>query len=347
MEHIGIDVHKKESQLCILTDACDVIERRIRTERARFAAVLGDRPPARVLLEASTESEWVAGCLEQLGHTVVVADPNYAPMYGPRSRRVKTDRRDARARAEACRLGAYRPAHRTSPAHRQLRAELAVRDALVTTRTRYISLIGAVLRRDGLRIGSGSASGFLRRLDAMVLPPPLAATVAPLRALLAPLNEQIAAAEARLAAGVDADPVMRRLDTVPGVGPVTAATFVATLDTVARFAGPHPVAAYLGLIPSEWSSGERQQRGAITKVGHRRARRVLVQAAWSLLRTRSPDAAALRAWAQQLAARRGKQIAAVALARRIAGILYALWRDGTVYEPTRRREPRRASRKAA
>src|SRR5436309_11931683 len=93
---------------------------------------------------------------------------------------------------------------------------------------------------------------------------------------------------------------MRRLDTVPGVGPVTAATFVATLDTVARFAGPHPVAAYLGLIPSEWSSGERQQRGAITKVGHRRARRVLVQAAWSLLRTRSPDAAALRAWAQQL-----------------------------------------------
>src|SRR6266404_4361522 len=110
VEHIGIDVHKRESQLCILTDAGDVIERRIRTEHERFAVVLGTRPAARVLLEASTESEWVACCLEGLGHMVVVADPNYSPMYGTRSRRVKTDRRDARALAEACRLGAYRPA---------------------------------------------------------------------------------------------------------------------------------------------------------------------------------------------------------------------------------------------
>ena len=86
MEHIGIDVHKKESQLCILTEAGDVIEQRIRTERPRFSEVLGARAPARVVLEASTESEWVACCLEALGHTVVVADPNYAPMYGTRSR---------------------------------------------------------------------------------------------------------------------------------------------------------------------------------------------------------------------------------------------------------------------
>src|SRR5882724_13179367 len=152
VEHIGIDVHKKESQLCILTDAGEVIERRIRTERERFAAVLGTRPGGRVLLEASTESEWVACVLEALGYTVVVADPNYAPMYGTRSRRVKTDRRDARALAEACRLGAYRPAHRTSPARRQIRAALAVRETLVRTRARYISLIGALLRREGLRV---------------------------------------------------------------------------------------------------------------------------------------------------------------------------------------------------
>ncbi len=347
MEHVGIDVHKKESQLCILTDAGDVIERRIRTERERFAAVLGTRPGGRVLLEASTESEWVACALEALGHTVVVADPNYAPMYGTRSRRVKTDRRDARALAEACRLGAYRPAHRTSPARRQVRAELAVRETLVRTRARCISLIGALLRREGLRVAAGSAPAFLRRLEAVALPPPLAAAVAPLRALLAPLTEQIAAADARLAAGVDADGVLRRLVTVPGVGPVTAATFVATLDTVARFAGPHHVAAYLGLVPSEHSSGERQQRGAITKTGHRRTRRVLVQAAWGLLRTRGAEATALREWAQQLAARRGKRVAVVALARRIAGILYALWRDGTSYEAARVRGPRPPTHAAA
>jgi transposase len=339
--------HKKESQLCIVTEVGEMIERRIRTERARFAAVLGDRAPARVLLEASTESEWVACCLEELGHTVVVADPNYAPMYGTRSRRVKTDRRDARALAEACRLGAYRPAHRMSAIRRALRAELAVREALVRTRARYISLIGALLRREGLRVASGSAPAFLRRLEAVPLPPSLAAAVAPLRAVLAPLTEQIAAADARLAAGVRADAVRHRLTTVPGVGPVTASTFVATLDTVTRFAGPHQVAAYLGLVPSEHSSGERPQRGAITKTGNRRARRVLVQAAWGLLRTRSPDAAALRAWAQQLAARRGKRVAVVALARRIAGILYALWRDGTAYEATRVRGVRRPSQAAA
>ncbi len=80
MEHIGVDVHEKESQLGIVTEAGDVIERRIRTERVRFAAVLGERAPAQILVEASTESEWVACCPEALGHTVVVADPNCAPM---------------------------------------------------------------------------------------------------------------------------------------------------------------------------------------------------------------------------------------------------------------------------
>ncbi len=102
MENIGIDVHKKESQLCIITEAGEVIEQRIRTERGRFSEVLGKRPQAKVLMEASTESEWVARCLEEMGHAVVVADPNFAPMYGTRTRRVKTDRRDARALADAC-----------------------------------------------------------------------------------------------------------------------------------------------------------------------------------------------------------------------------------------------------
>jgi len=100
MENIGIDVHKKESQLCIIAENGEVIERRIRTDRARFGEVLGKRARARILVEASTESEWVARCLEELGHEVIVADPSYAPMYATRSRRVKTDRRDARTLAD-------------------------------------------------------------------------------------------------------------------------------------------------------------------------------------------------------------------------------------------------------
>ena len=111
MDYVGIDLHKKESQICsILSQDGQLSECRIRTEPQRFAEVLGGRPRARILLEASTESEWVARCLEALGHEVVVADPNFAPMYATRTRKVKTDRRDARALAEACLLGAYRPA---------------------------------------------------------------------------------------------------------------------------------------------------------------------------------------------------------------------------------------------
>jgi transposase len=103
-----------------------VIEQRIRTEPERFAAVLGSRPRARIVIEASTDSEWVARCLEALGHEVIVADPNFAPMYATRSRKVKTDRRDARALAEACLLGAYRPAHRLSDPQRHVRGRLLV-----------------------------------------------------------------------------------------------------------------------------------------------------------------------------------------------------------------------------
>ena len=103
MDHIGIDVHKKESQLCILSEDGQRREPRVRTTPARFADVLGDRPRARILLEASTESEWVTRCLERLGHEVIVADPNFAPMYATRTRKIKTDRRDARALAEVAR----------------------------------------------------------------------------------------------------------------------------------------------------------------------------------------------------------------------------------------------------
>lgn len=106
MDTIGLDLHKRESQLCIGRDDGTTLERRIATTRVRFAEVLGDRPRARILLEASTESEWVARHLEALGHDVIVADPNFAPMYAARSRRTKTDRRDARTLMEACRQGA-------------------------------------------------------------------------------------------------------------------------------------------------------------------------------------------------------------------------------------------------
>ena len=126
---------------------------------------------------------------------------------------------------------------------------------------------------------------------------------------------------------------------------MTATAFVATVDEVTRFRGAHQVEAYLGLIPCEWSSSEAQRRGRITKAGNGRMRWLLVQAAWCILRRRKrPETAALRDWADRIAGRRGRSIAAVALARRLAGILFAIWRDGTVYDATKVRGPMTARR---
>lgn len=276
---------------------------------------------------------------------MIVADPNFAPMYGMRHRTVKTDRRDARALAEAGLLGAYRPAHRLSDGQRHVRGRLAVRDALVRTRTRYISLVRALLRQRGWRVPTGTAEGFSRRVAALPLPGRLLSEVAPLLAVMRQVNQQLAYSDERIAALTQTDERVRRLQSVPNVGPVTAAAFVATLDDAQRFHRAHEVEAYLGLVPRELSSGETQRRGRITKAGSSRVRWLLIQAAVSMLRLRDPRTAALRDWAGRIAARRGKGIAVVALARRLAGILFALLRDGTVYEPGPR--PARALTQAA
>jgi transposase len=336
---IGIDLHKRESQLCTLAPDGGTTEQRIVTSRERFAAVFGNREPARILLEASTESEWVAQCLEALGHEVIVADPNYAPMYATRSRRVKTDKRDARTLAEALRIGAYRPAHRVSAARRHVRAELAVREQLVRTRTRYIAIAKAFVRREGLRVPSSESHLVAKRVATLEVPPLLDAELAPLFAVLEPLNAQIRSADRRITAFEQEDPIVALLATAPSVGPLTASAVVATIDDVTRFASAHQFEAFLGLVPGERSSGEKRRVGRITKAGNSRARYLLVEAGWRILRSKSPETAALRAWALKIAVRRGNRIAVVALARRLAGILYAMWRDDAPYTTAKRRGP--------
>lgn len=339
MDIIGIDLHKRESQLCTLRADGTVIEERIVTSRERFTAIFGERPAARILVEASTESEWVAVCQKALGHEVIVADPNYAPMYATRSRRVKTDKRDARTLAEALKLGGYRPAHRVSPARRHARAELAVREALVRTRTRYIAITKAFVRRDGLRVPSSESHLVAKRVASLSVPAILDAELAPLFAVLAPLNAEIVAADRRIAALERSDPIVALLTTAPSVGPLTASAVVSTIDDVTRFSSAHHFEAFLGLVPGERSSGEKRRIGRITKAGNSRARYLLVEAGWRLLRSKSPETVALRAWGLKIAARRGNRIAAVALARRLAGILYAMWRDNTPYTAAKLRVP--------
>jgi transposase len=332
VEHIGIDVHKKESQVCIITEQGEVIEARIRTQREKFGELLGGRPRARILIEASTESEWVARCIEALGHEVIIADPNFSPMYATRSRKVKTDKRDARALADACRLGAYRKAHRTSDEMRHLRAQLAVRESLVRSRAKFISLTRALLRREGIGVPTGTSEHFPTRLSSVEVPKHLKAEVAPLVSMMKSLNKQIEKLDAALEKTAKQNARAALLTSVPNVGPVTACAVAAALDTPERFDNGHQVAAYFGLVPSEMSSGEQQRKGHITKTGDSRARYLLVQVAISMLRMRSPSTAHLREWAERIAARRGKKIAIVALARKLAGVLFAMLRDGAVYQ---------------
>jgi transposase len=335
MEYGAIDLHTKESQIRIVTaDGAVVFERRVPTRRDQLTTVFGGRMAMRILLESSTESEWVAQHLEELGHEVVVADPNYAPMYGERTRRIKTDRRDVAALAEANRRGFYRSAHRVSRAQGDVRRQLQVREQLIRMRTQTINLLRAQLRSAGLRLRSGSARTVVRRCTALDIPPAIARTIAPLCEVLTQLAPLIIACDAWATRAAAADPITVRLMTAPGVGPITALSYRAALDDVHRFRSAGAATAYLGLVPREDSSAERRHRGALTKAGPARVRAVLVQASWVIWR--SPrGSGTLHAWVHHLADRRGRRVAIVGLARRLARILFALWRDGVEFQRAR------------
>jgi transposase len=319
------------SQIRILDDA-GVVQRdqRVPTSRERVTQAFAGHGPMRILLETGTESEWVAQALEAAGHTVVVADPNYAPMYGELTRKVKTDRRDVAALAEANRRGWYRPAHRTSGAQRATKQLLRSRRLLVQMRTGAVSLVRALLRQDGYRLPSGSCETVPARVARLGLPAPVTATLAPLCRQIASLTTELHALDAQLQTRTADDAIVARLRSVPGVGLIVATTFRAFVDRHERFPHAGQVSAAIGLVPREDSSAERRHRGHITKAGPRELRSLLIQAAWVCWR--HPGSATLRAWVDRLAARRGRRIAVVALARRLSRILFALWRDGTTFE---------------
>ena len=330
MVYGAIDLHMRYSQIRIVDAEGHVVrEQRVGTSAERLVAVFTGYGPMRILVETGTESEWVAQVLETAGHDVIVADPNYAPMYGEIRRKVKTDRRDVAALAEANRRGWYRATHRVSAAQRALRQQRS-RRLLVQMRSGTIALLRSLLRQSGYRLPPSRSEGVPRRLAQLVVPADLAATIAPLRRTVSTLTTEIAEIDARLQTQAAADPIVARLQSVPGVGPVVALTFRAFVDDVARFSSAGQVSAAIGLVPREDSSAERRHRGHITKAGPRELRSLLVQAAWACWRSRA--SASLRAWVERLAGRRGKRIAVVALARRLSRILFALWRDQSVFD---------------
>jgi transposase len=200
----------------------------------------------------------------------------------------------------------------------------------VGARTKVLNTVRGWLRAEGRRPRGGDTATFparVRQLYSDGLPPYVERQLRTIDALTAEIGD----ADRDLATVAKADPTARRLMTVPGVGPSTSIRFVAALDEISRFRGAHAVESYLGLVPGEDSSAERRRRTSITKAGPAALRWCLVQAAWAARRARRQDP--MQRWADEIEKRRGKRVAVLALARKLAGMLYAIWRDGTVYEP--------------
>ena len=342
MEYGAIDLHLKTSLIRIVDGDGVVLEdRTIATTRKMLTQVFGGRPRVRVLLESGTESEWVAQTVEACGPRGDRGRPELrADVW--RSGRGGSRPTNGMWRRWPRRVGWAFTGRRIACRRRngRMRRTVRIREQLVRVRTQTINLLRAQLRQEGLRLPAGAAESVGARLSALRSAAPALARGAGAAAAICwrPLAPLLAAGDARVAAHAAADPVVRRLMTVPGIGPITAVTFRATLDTVERFRDAGASTAFLGLVPREDSSGTRQRKGAITKAGPGPVRALLVQAAWVVWRQRR-GRGALHAWVEGVSARRGRRIAIVALARRLARILYAIWRDGTVYQAVPRVVP--------
>jgi transposase len=331
MDHVAIDLGGRESQICVRrADGTVVEQRRLRT--GELPAYLQGRAMSRVIVETCSEAFWVADAAAAAGHQVRVVPATLAPTLGIGARRIKTDRRDAQVLSEvSCRID-LPSVHVPSPAARAAKSLCGMRDGLVRSRTLLVNTVRGWLRTQGRRLATGAVLSFGPRVRE-ALGEALPGYVDRQLQMIEHLHAAIAAADREVRTLAEGEPLARRLMTVPGVGPVTAVRFVAAIDDRTRFSGAHAVESYVGLVAGQDSSGDRTRHLGITKAGSPALRWCLVQAAHCAKRTL--PAGPLRDWVDAVEHRRGRQVAVVALARKLTGILYALWRDGTRYDPLR------------
>lgn len=333
MDHVAIDLGARKSQICVRSPDGQIVEEK-RLETCDLKHYLAGRPKSRVIVETCSEAFGVAEAARELGHETRIVPATLVRTLGVGARRTKTDQRDARALSEvSCRVD-LPSVHIPKAQSRERKTFSGMRDSLVSARTKVINTVRGWLRGQGRRLGKGSSPTFAKRVR-MLCGADLPNYVERQLRVVEGLTSEIDEADKELEMQAAQDDICQRLMTVPGVGPLTALRYVATLDDVSRFADAHQVESYLGLVPGESSSSERQQRLSITKAGPPALRWVLVQAAWALRRCRQSTAVPLQLWALRIEQRRGKRIATVALARKLSGILYAIWRDGTEYDGSR------------
>jgi transposase len=338
MDHFaGLDVSVKETSVCIVDDTGRIVrEVKVASEPEALLAVL--KNPAyhikRIGLEAGPLSQWLYSALAEAGLPVICVETRHMRAV-LKAQINKTDRNDARGIAQMMRVGLYRPVHVKTLRSQKLRMLLTHRKLLQAKAIAIENDLRSTLRNFGLKVGMVGNVKFEGRIKELVENLPDLATLAePLLIVRRVLHEQIGILHRRLLDIVRNDDVCRRLMTIPGVGPVVALTYRATVDVPARFKNSKAVGASFGLTPSRHQSGESDRPGAISRCGDEMMRVMLYEAAQVML-TRTNKWSWLKAWAMKIARHRGMKKAIVALARRLAVIMHRIWVDGTEFRWTR------------
>jgi transposase len=332
---IGVDFHPEFQQIASMdTDTGEFQEKRLahREEAENFYGALALRgQPVRVGMEASGHGHWFERLLAELHFEVWIGDA--AEVRSKRVRKQKTDRQDAQLILKLMLKDDFPQIWVPSWENRDLRQLLWHRHRMVQARTRIMNQLQAVALNEGLRCKQRLWSERGRQqLESFWLAPWASRRRHDLLELLDRLNPRITELTHAIEREVEKYPEARRLMSHPGVGPLTALAFVLIIGEVERFQCGKQIASYLGLVPLEYSSGKRRRLGHITKQGSSLLRFLLVEAAH--VATRS-----LPEWRNQyfrLMMRRGRKIAKVALARKLAVRLYWMWRKQWDYQQLRK-----------
>ena len=329
MVHVGVDLHKRTSQIAVFTDDGEVVQQRLENDAARFQKFFAQLPPSTpIAIEASGTWWWLVDLLEDLGHRPVLSNPKQTKAIA--AARLKNDRIDAHRLGFLLR-GNLLPTVWIPPRDlRHARELIRHRIQLVWVRGTIRNRLEAMLDRRNLRPTSGKSwltqrgQRELQRLPLDDIPSRIREDY---RVLLPLLDAQIHRLDAELAARWGSDPRVQRLTTIPGIGPFIAIVLVLELGDIERFPGAKQVASYVGLTPRVRASADRLRAGHISKEGNRLLRWVLVLAATQAARRPGP----LRAWFHAMKKRRGRNVARVALARRLAEIVYHVWKHECDY----------------
>jgi transposase len=332
-QFVGLDVSQKETHVCVLDKEARICWRgkTLSTPEA-IAETLAEHAPhaVKVGLETGPLSTWHWHGLKDLGVPVICLCARHAKA-ALKMQMNKTDSNDAHGLAEIVRTGWYRSVQVKSIQCHVVQAKLNARAMLVNMRRDVSSQVRGLMKTFGLVVGVVGRRSFDVRVIEMVDGlPEVEAIVKPLLATWEYLGKQIAALDRILLNIAREHEDCRRLMTIPGVGIMTALMFVSSIDEADRFSKSYSVGAYFGLTPKRYQSGEVDFVGKISKCGNGMMRSYLFEAALTLM-TRVKKWSPLKAWAMQIAKRRGRKKAVVALARKLAVLMHAMLRDKTEF----------------